>query len=97
VQVSDDGIRFGPGKVIYWVPVIAPGNLMFYSGTQTFPQWNGNGLISGLGSETLNRIIFDGPAARNLRSDRRWGTASAMWKKGPTAHCGCWKTRILAR
>jgi glucose/arabinose dehydrogenase len=25
--------------VIYWVPVIAPGNLMFYHGKQTFPQW----------------------------------------------------------
>ena len=34
---------------IYWVPVIAPGNLMFYRGTQTFPQWDGNGFIGGLG------------------------------------------------
>jgi glucose/arabinose dehydrogenase len=46
--------------VIYWVPVIAPGNLMFYHGTKSFPQWNGSGFISGLGSKTLNRIIFDG-------------------------------------
>ena len=46
--------------VIYWVPVIAPGNLMFYRGNQTFPQWNGNGFIGGLGTRTLNRIIFDG-------------------------------------
>ena len=46
--------------VIYWVPVIAPGNLMFYHGTQTFPQWNGNGLISGLATQSINRIIFDG-------------------------------------
>ena len=23
--------------VIYWTPIIAPGNLMFYHGTQTFP------------------------------------------------------------
>jgi len=45
--------------VIYWVPVIAPGNLMFYRGTQTFPQWNGNGFISGLATKSLNRIIFD--------------------------------------
>ena len=36
--------------VIYWVPVIAPGNLMFYRGTQTFPQWNGNGFIGGMGT-----------------------------------------------
>src|SRR6476620_9070021 len=46
--------------VLYWVPVIAPGNLMFYRGTRTFPQWNGNGFISGLVSRTLTRIIFDG-------------------------------------
>lgn len=46
--------------VLYWVPVIAPGNLMFYRGKQTFPQWNGNGFISGLGTRTLNRIVFDG-------------------------------------
>jgi glucose/arabinose dehydrogenase len=46
--------------VLYWVPVIAPGNLMFYSGTQTFPQWNGSGIISGLASTSLTRILFDG-------------------------------------
>jgi glucose/arabinose dehydrogenase len=46
--------------VLYWVPVIAPGNLMFYRGTQSFPQWNGNGFVSGLGTRSLNRITFDG-------------------------------------
>ena len=46
--------------VIYWAPVIAPGNLMFYRGTQTFPQWNGNGFVSGLATKTLSRFIFDG-------------------------------------
>jgi aldose sugar dehydrogenase len=46
--------------VIYWVPVIAPGNLMFYHGTSTFPQWNGNGFVTGLATTSLNRIIFDG-------------------------------------
>jgi len=56
--------------VLYWVPVIAPGNLMFYSGTQTFPQWNGNGFISGLGSKTLNRIIFDGHGG--AKTAERW-------------------------
>jgi glucose/arabinose dehydrogenase len=46
--------------VLYWLPVIAPGNLMFYHGTKTFPQWNGSGFVSGLGTKSLNRIIFDG-------------------------------------
>jgi aldose sugar dehydrogenase len=56
--------------VLYWVPVIAPGNLMFYRGSKTFPQWNGNGFISGLGSKTLNRIIFDGHGG--AKTAERW-------------------------
>lgn len=46
--------------VIYWTPVIAPGNLMFYRGKQAFPQWDGSAFISGLGSKSLSRIVFDG-------------------------------------
>ena len=45
--------------VIYWVPVIAPGNLMFYKGAM-FPQWNGSGFVSGLATKALVRITFDG-------------------------------------
>lgn len=33
--------------VIYWNPVIAPGNLMFYSGN-LFPQWKGSAFVSGM-------------------------------------------------
>jgi glucose/arabinose dehydrogenase len=56
--------------VLYWVPVIAPGNLMFYTGTQTFPQWNGNGFVSGLGTTSLNRILFDGHGG--AKAAERW-------------------------
>ncbi len=56
--------------VLYWTPVIAPGNLMFYHGTQTFPQWNGNGFVSGLATKSLNRIIFDGHGG--AKSAERW-------------------------
>lgn len=45
--------------VIYWVPVIAPGNLTFYRGAM-FPQWQGSALVGGLNTRTLNRITFDG-------------------------------------
>lgn len=45
--------------VIYWTPVIAPGNLTFYKGAM-FPQWQGSALIGGMASKTLNRITFDG-------------------------------------
>jgi glucose/arabinose dehydrogenase len=56
--------------VLYWAPVIAPGNLMFYTGTKTFPQWNGSGFVSGLGTQSLNRIIFDGHGG--AKSAERW-------------------------
>ena len=46
--------------VLYWVPVIAPGNLMFYRGKKTFPQWDGSGFISGMATMCINRIVFDG-------------------------------------
>jgi glucose/arabinose dehydrogenase len=45
--------------VIYWTPIIAPGNLTFYSGTM-FPQWKGSALVGGMATRTLNRITFDG-------------------------------------
>jgi len=54
--------------VLYWTPVIAPGNLMFYRGAM-FPQWNGSALVSGLGTKSLSRIIVEG---RTARSAERW-------------------------
>ena len=55
---------------VYWVPVVAPGNLMFYRGTQTFPQWNGNGFVSGMGTQSLNRVIMDGNGGAKMAE--RW-------------------------
>ena len=45
--------------VIYWVPVIAPGNFTFYKGAM-FPQWNGSMIIGGMQTQTLSRVTFDG-------------------------------------
>ncbi len=56
--------------VLYWAPVIAPGNLMFYTGKKTFPQWDGSGFVSGLATRSLNRIIFDGHGG--AKSAERW-------------------------
>jgi glucose/arabinose dehydrogenase len=55
--------------VIYWVPVIAPGNLMFYEGAM-FPQWNGSAFASGLASQALIRITFDGKGG--AKTAGRW-------------------------
>jgi glucose/arabinose dehydrogenase len=62
--------------VIYWVPVIAPGNLMFYNSTQTFPQWNGNGFMGGMGTQSLNRIIFDGKGGAKVAD--RWSVGKRI-------------------
>ena len=56
--------------VLYWTPVIAVGNLMFYHGKQAFPQWDGNGLVSGLATKTVSRIIFDGHGG--AKPGERW-------------------------
>jgi aldose sugar dehydrogenase len=55
--------------VIYWVPVIAPGNLMFYKGS-VFPQWNGSALISGMATKALVRVVFDGKGG--AKTAERW-------------------------
>src|SRR5690349_15259195 len=62
--------------VIYWAPVIAPGNLMFYRGKQTFPQWDGNGFISGMGTTSLSRIIFDGKGG--AKPAERWNVGKRI-------------------
>jgi glucose/arabinose dehydrogenase len=54
--------------VIYWAPVIAPGNLMFYQGN-VFP-WNGSALISALAAEAIVRVTFDGKGGATAA--QRW-------------------------
>jgi len=57
--------------VIYWTPVIAPGNLMFYTGNNVFPSWNGNALISGMATMSISRVVMDGHGGAKLAD--RWG------------------------
>jgi glucose/arabinose dehydrogenase len=73
--------------VIYWTPIIAPGNITFYNGA-LFPQWRGSALMGGMATRTLNRITFDGkggatPAerwdvGRRIR-DVEVGPDGALW------------------
>ncbi len=51
------------GPVLYWTPVIAPGNLVFYEG-KMFPQWKGSALVSGLATRSLSRIVIKGAEAK---------------------------------
>lgn len=50
---------------ISWNPVIAPGNMIFYTG-KAFPQWQGQALVAGLGSGGIVRVGIEGKAAREL-------------------------------
>jgi glucose/arabinose dehydrogenase len=45
--------------VYYWDPVIAPGNMTFYTGS-LFPEWRGSLFIGGLASTHLVRLTLDG-------------------------------------
>jgi len=73
--------------IIYWTPIIAPGNLVFYKGAM-FPQWQGSALMGGMATQTLNRITFDGkggaaPAERwsvgHRIRDVEVGPDGALW------------------
>jgi glucose/arabinose dehydrogenase len=61
--------------VIYWTPIIAPGNIVFYNGAM-FPQWKGSALISGMASQTLNRVTFD--AKGGAAPAERWSVGHRM-------------------
>jgi len=61
--------------VIYWTPIIAPGNLTFYKGAM-FPQWQGSALMSGIATQTLNRITFDGKGG--AAPAERWSVGHRM-------------------
>lgn len=50
---------------ISWNPVIAPGDMIFYTG-KAFPQWLGQALIAGLGSGGIVRVGIDGEKATEL-------------------------------
>ena len=69
---------------------------MFYKGAM-FPQWNGSALIGGMGSQTLNRVTFDGHGG--AKAAERWGVGKRIRdveQSVPTARCGCSRTPIPA-
>ncbi len=71
---------------ISWNPVIAPGDFIFYSG-QMFAGWNGQAIITGLGSQGLVRVAIDGETAREIERiplsarirEVKQGADGALW------------------
>lgn len=63
-EIPDHDTRpeFAAPKVA-WIPTIAPGSLMFYSGDK-FPRMQGSALIAGLASQAIIRVEFDGENAQ---------------------------------
>ena len=56
---EDDGFT---KPAIWWTPVIAPGDMIFYTGDM-FEAWQGDALIAGLSSRALVRVEIDGDNA----------------------------------
>lgn len=50
---------------ISWNPVIAPGDMIFYTG-KAFPKWQGQALIAALGAGGIVRVKIDGEKATEL-------------------------------
>ena len=62
--------------MLWWVPVIAPGSLMFVTNDKMFPQWKGNALIGGLSTQSLSRIVFDGKGG--AKQAERWSVGKRI-------------------
>jgi len=50
---------------ISWTPVVAPGDMLIYSGN-LFPAWKGHALLPGLGSKALVDVALEGETAREV-------------------------------
>lgn len=63
----EDGGEF-TAPVLGWTPVIAPGNMIFYTGDM-FADWAGDAIVSGLETEALIRVEMDGEPREAARYD----------------------------
>ncbi len=82
-HAADDGFA---QPATSWNPVIAPGDMLIYSGTM-FKSWQGHALIAGMASQALVDVAFEGESAREVTRhefDRRLrsiaqGPDGAVW------------------
>lgn len=61
-HTADDGFA---KPAIHWTPVIAPGDMLIYSG-EMFAPWTGDALIPGLKSQALIHVDLDGETASEV-------------------------------
>ena len=50
---------------IYWTPVIAPSDMIFYSG-KLWPEWKGQAIITGLSTQCIARVSLSGEHGQEL-------------------------------
>ncbi|MXO61376.1 PQQ-dependent sugar dehydrogenase [Altererythrobacter salegens] len=62
-HTADDGFS---KPAIWWTPVIAPGDFLFYSG-KLWPEWRNQALIANLGTQSLVRVGFEGGKGTELQ------------------------------
>jgi aldose sugar dehydrogenase len=55
-HTADDGFT---KPAIFWNPVIAPGDFLFYSG-KLWPEWRNQAIAAGMASQALVRVRLDG-------------------------------------
>lgn len=77
-HTDDDGFA---KPAVTWTPVIAPGDMIFYSG-EMFSDWQGDALIAGLRSEALVRVEVDGNNAREVARYKIGGRLRSV-EQGP--------------
>ena len=61
-HTADDGFT---KPAAYWTPVIAPGDMAFYTGDM-FGDWNGDLLIANLKVKSISRVTVDGDSAQEV-------------------------------
>ncbi|MEM6267488.1 MAG: PQQ-dependent sugar dehydrogenase, partial [Pseudomonadota bacterium] len=77
-HTADDGFT---KPAIHWTPVIAPGDMIIYSGDM-FGPWKGNAIIAGLRSEALVQVALEGDSARELARHELGGRLRSV-EQGP--------------
>ncbi|MEM6908019.1 MAG: PQQ-dependent sugar dehydrogenase [Pseudomonadota bacterium] len=77
-HTADDGFT---KPAIHWTPVIAPGDMIIYSGDM-FGPWKGDAIIAGLRSEALVQVALEGDSARELARHELGGRLRSV-EQGP--------------
>ena len=73
-HTEDDGFT---KPAIYWTPVIAPGDFIFYRGN-LFADWTGQALIANLGTTSIVRVATDASGTGSATEEGRYAFPSRL-------------------